>query len=155
MEITINGGIVIREFSKGDRLLVEAFFDQMGGETRTFFDRNSGNRKKALEFFEDATNDCKYFLAEFNGEMIGYVFLWDMDTMIPWLGIAVSEAFKGKHLGRKLMEYVINMARTENKGGILLTTHTANIRGQALYERCGFIYMGDHTGGERLYLLRF
>jgi len=46
-------------------------------------------------------------------------------------------------------------ARELGKGGILLTTHIANLRGQGLYEGCGYEYLGVHTSGERLYLKRF
>lgn len=147
--------IKIRKFEPDDQKLVIEFFDQMGGETRAFFNRNGGNRKTAMRFFEEAPQNTVYFLAEHQKKMVGYVFLWDMDTAIPWLGIAVSDAFKGMHLGRKLMGFAEGYARQEGKGGILLTTHVANFRAQALYERSGYCQMGRHTSGELLYLLRF
>ena len=43
--------LVIREFSMDDENLVKAFFDQMGSETKVFFDRGDGNRKNAMRFF--------------------------------------------------------------------------------------------------------
>ena len=147
--------ILIREFTMDDRTKVEGFFDQMGGETRAFFDRGNGNRNTAMKFFEKTAQSSIYFLAEQAGEMVGYLFLWDMDKSVPWLGIAVREGFKGKGLGRKLMNYSIEYARKQNKGGILLTTHMANMRGQALYEGVGFERLGVHTSGEILYLIRF
>ena len=74
---------------------------------------------------------------------------------MPWLGIGVSEAYKGKGMGGKLMEYIIGYARERGMGGILLTTHMANIRAQALYRRFGYAYLGTHTNGDQLYLLTF
>ena len=148
-------GVSIRGFGDGDKDLINAFFDQMGGESRAFFNRGDGNRAYAMRFFGGEAANNRYYLAESGGRMVGYVFLYEMDTAVPWLGIAVSEDFKGKRLGQKLIEHVVEVARAENKGGILLTTHTANFRAQALYERCGFKFMGDHTSGEKLYLLRF
>ena len=147
--------ILIREFTMDDRAKVEAFFDQMGGETRAFFDRGGGNRSTALKFFDGTAHNTVYFLAEQSGEMVGYLFLWDMDRSVIWLGIAVREGFKGKGLGRKLMNYSIEYARSQSKGGILLTTHIANMRGQALYEGVGFERLGVHVSGEILYLIRF
>lgn len=150
---------VIRPFEPSDRAMVEEFFDQMGGETRAFFDRGSGNRKSAVKFFEGQDNNTIRWAAVINTEkdelMVGYVYLWDLDKKIPWLGIAVREEWKGHHLGRRLLEHARSYVESINGGGILLTTAQANMRGQGLYERCGYERLGNHSSGEVLYLLRF
>lgn len=147
--------VVIRPFQGTDRDAVSEFFDQMGGESRAFFNRDDGNRFTALKFFDEQPKDKNYFMAELNGVMVGLVFLYDMKRSIPWLGIAVREEYKGMHIGRKLMDYAASYAESQGKGGILLTTHVSNIRGQALYERSGYERMGMHESGEALYLLRW
>jgi ribosomal protein S18 acetylase RimI-like enzyme len=154
MDNTNFDGVAIRPFEQGDRALVCAFFDQMGGETRAMFDRDSGNRYSALKFF-DGDNAAHRFMAVKDGRMVGYVFLWDMDKSVPWLGIAVAEDWKGRHLGRLLMEHAHQYAKANGKGGVLLTTAHANVRGQGLYERMGYERLGNHSSGELLYLLRF
>lgn len=146
--------LIIRPFASSDQTLVEAFFDQMGGETRAFFDRAGGNRAGALSYFQGTDQHTLRWLALDGDRMVGYLFLWDLDTGVPWLGIGVAEDFKGRHLGRRLMQVARDHAEQAGKGGILLTTHVANIRGQGLYERCGYERMGMHAGGEVLYLLR-
>ena len=147
--------IKIREFTAEDKPLVERFFDQMGSETRAFFDRGRWNYKNALKYFTGESANTVYFLAEYNGEMIGYLFLWDMHRSVPWLGIAVHDGYKGMGLGGKLMRFAADYVRERDKGGILLTTHIANMRGQSLYEKSGYERLGVHTSGEFLYLLRF
>ncbi|MCL2352665.1 MAG: GNAT family N-acetyltransferase, partial [Firmicutes bacterium] len=99
------GLLPIRPFDKQtDKPLVEAFFAQMGGESRGFFNRGRGNEYSALAYFSpEGRPNTAYFLAEDNGRMAGYVFLWDLDKSVPWLGIAVAEDWKGRHLGRELM----------------------------------------------------
>ena len=82
--------------------------------------------------------------------MAGYVFFLDWDTGVPELGIAVRDDLQGQHLGKKLMTYAIESAREHGKGGIYLTTHTANLRGQALYESVGFTCMGLTKNGTEL-----
>jgi len=147
--------ISIRRFEMGDRGMVNEFFDQMVGESKAFFNRSDGNRRNAMRFFDGEAPNTDYFLAESGGVMAGYVFLWDMDKGVAWLGIAVREGFKGKGLGKLLMGHAADHARVDGKGGILLTTHTANLRGQVLYEGSGYERLGMHTSGELLYLLRF
>ena len=145
----------IRQFNNDDRSLVEDFFCNMGGESRALFNRNSGNLNGALCFFEGKDKNVIRWMMLDNDKMIGYLFLWDLDKSIPWLGIAIADGYKGKNLGRKLMKKAEDYAVSMNKGGILLTTHVANLRGQGLYERMGYENMGMHKSGEVLYLLRF
>lgn len=156
MDLLQSTDVTIRPFRQDDRERVQAFFDQMGPESRGFFNRDRGNERGAMAFFTDGpTAEVERFLAERNGRMIGYVFLFGNDRKVPWLGIAVSEDAKGCHLGTRLMEFAKNYALSRGKGGILLTTHQANLRGQALYEKSGYVRLGNHTSGEVLYFLNF
>jgi len=148
-------GVIIREFAKSDRQWVVDFFDQMGGETRAFFCQGDYNRNTALSFFDGNPEDKVFFLAEKDGVMVGYVFLFDTRKKIPWLGIAVSEDMKGRHLGRRLIQRAKDYAKQHGMGGIMLTTNFANLRGQGLYAREGFERLGMHSSGELLYIYRF
>ena len=150
----------IREFDKKqDHQRVEDFFAQMGGESRGFFNRGGGNEKTALSFFDDCPPDeiknTVYFMALDGERMAGYLFLWDTDKSIPWLGVAVAEDWKGRHLGRDLMKHADQYAMEHDKGGILLATSQANLRGQGLYMRYGYEHIGLHTSGELLFLKRY
>lgn len=153
---------IIRKFTIEDKELVIGFFKQMGGESRGFFNRNDGNKNNALSFFEKNGNEPESvrFLSSVkddNGRevMTGYVFAWDMDTYVPVLGIAVSEEYKGKGLGKRLIQHLTEYLKNNNYGGVTLTTSIANIRGQSLYTRMGFQHIGTHINGELLYMLRF
>ena len=88
-------------------------------------------------------------------EIAGLVFLWKKFTKVPWLGIGVTERWKGRHLGRRLMATAAAWAESVGAGGILLTTAPENVRGQGLYERMGYERIGTYHDGEFLYLLTF
>ncbi len=146
----------IRELSESDREAVCEFFDNMGGESRALFNRRDFNRRGVLKFLEKGDNTRRYFIAEQEGKMAGYVFFLDFNTSVVELGLALRDDLKGKHLGRELVSFAIDYAKAHNKGGIMLTTHLANIRGQALYEAMGFKCMGQcKNGTELFYLYRF
>ena len=148
MDYLQNEELVIRPFAPGDRPLVEDFFTRLGPEGDFFFNLGRGNERRALSVFDGDAGNSIHFLAELNGKMLGYVFLYNTQYVTPWLGIAVSADAKGRHLGSRLMEYAEAYAREHGKGGIILTTHVANIRGQALYSKSGYTRLGTHTGGE-------
>ena len=155
---------IIRPFAQGDRDMVNEFFDQMGPESKLFFNSTDGNRQTAMKFWDEAdagiNKNARYFAAtipnEDGGElMVGYVFLWKMTTKVPSLGICIRDGYKGKHLGTRLMETARQCAIDNGCGGIMLTTHFANTRAQALYKKCGFERLGiDSAACEFLYLLR-
>ena len=148
-------GVLIRPFMEGDRDAVNEFFDQMGGETRGFFNKGDGNRKLALKWFTpERDNWLEPFFVEKDGVMVGYIFLFEADTYLPELGIAVREDWKGKHLGRRLIQFLIDYTKERGDGGLMLTTSPANVRGWSLYSRMGFKHMGTYTDGELLFIYR-
>ena len=157
MDLLQNNDVVIRPFAPGDRELVQDFFDRMGPESCAFFNRRRGNELGALAYFDEKeeNKDTIRFLAQYQGRMVGYLFFYSYQYKIPWLGIAVSDDVKGLHLGTRLMEFATKYAMERGKGGILLTTHQANLRGQMLYEKCGYERLGNHYSGEVQYILRF
>lgn len=155
--------VEMRELSKGDLPMVLEFFDQMAGDTRAMFNRGDVNRIRAIKHLsrESGESDGEIHFAatvrdpEGAEKMVGYVFLWDMQTKIPWLGIAVREDWKGHHLGRRLLQYVDQWAKPKGYGGVMLTSVPANIRAHSLYTRMGFEYYGVYPDSEFLYVKRY
>jgi len=145
----------IRLFKPEDEDKVKLFFDELGGEARAFFNRNDGNRNGAMTFFRGEDKSTLRWLVLHEQRMVGYLFLWELDKSIPWLGIAIADDFRGRRLGRRLMEFAEDYVRKNGYGGILLTTHVSNLRGQGLYERTGYQRLGYYLDGEVLYLRRF
>ena len=151
--------IEIRPLVPEDREKVTAFFRALGEEGSTFFNRHGSNEKGTYAFLEGQKPNRLYWAAVVDTpqgeEIAGLVFLWKTNTKIPWLGIGVSENWKGRHLGRRLMNTAKEWAQSVGAGGILLTTAPQNLRGQGLYERMGYQRIGTYHDGEFLYLLTF
>ena len=151
----------IRRLVHKDIPMVLEFFDQMAGDTRAMFNRGDINRIRAIEHLGRRHNDFEEHFAAVVKEgkgsekMVGYVFLWDLDTLIPWLGICVREDWKGHHLGRKMLEFLDSYVQPKGYGGLMLTSVPANIRAHSLYERMGFEYFGTHPSSEFLYIKRY
>ena len=153
--------VKIRELLPADLPMVLEFFDQMAGDTRAMFNRNDVNRLRVIEHLKRTQPDNEiHFAAVVPSEdgcerMVGYVFLWDIDKKLPWLGIAVREDWKGHHLGRALLEHLDAWAQPKGYGGRMLTSVPANVRAHALYERMGFSYYGVYPDSEFLYIKRY
>lgn len=137
------------------------FFDQMAGDTRAMFNRGDVNRMRIIGHLSRKEYDGQIHFAAVvkdgagNERMVGYVFLWDMDKALPWLGIAVREDWKGHHLGRILLKHLDDWARPRGYGGLMLTSVPANVRAHSLYARMGFEYCGVYPDSEFLFIKRY
>ena len=156
MDMNIDN-IPIRLVVPNDREKIYNFFRNLGEDGSYFFNRGEGNEKRTYSFLDGNLPDHIFWAAEAETEsgkeIVGIVFLWKKDTGVPWLGIGIAENWKGKHLGRRLMNTARQYAESKRAGGIMLTTATTNVRGQGLYERMGYEKLGVHHSGEFLYLL--
>lgn len=151
----------IRKLETQDMGLVFEFFDQMAGSTRAMFNRGDVNRIRVMEHLSRTTEDNQVHFAavvkndDGTEKMVGYVFLWNLDTKIPWLGLAVREDWKGHHLGRRLLQHLDDYLKPRGYGGVMLTSVPANIRAHSLYTRMGFEYFGVYPDSEFLYIKRY
>jgi len=114
---------------------------------RRIVDETPGNPKCArwLLSYEDQGKEV----------MIGYVFLWDVDTGVPWLGIGLRQTCLEKGLGTRMMAHTVDYAKAAGKGGIMLTVKKENSRAMALYRKFGFEVIGEDHRSELLMITRF
>ena len=144
----------IRKIAEPDKERVKEFFKSLGNEATLFFNANRRNERQLNKFFSGKTEYFIPFMAEYNGEMAGLMFLYRFNRSIPHLGICVKDEYQGKGIGKKLMAYADKYAREHQKGGILLTTHIANIKAQHLYLKSGYEQIGTDNH-EIIFLLSF
>ena len=151
--------LIIRPMEMGDKEKVENFYDSMGFESCFFFNSLGANKKYTLRFFGDNPDKNSIHWLAIDTEtnrMVGYVFLFHTNMKVVHFGIAIADDYKGKHLGRRLIDTTKKWCLENGKGGILLTTHPANIRGQMVYRRNGFVQIGtSNMDGEFLFLYNF
>ena len=148
--------LAVREITCDDTKKISDFFDKMGPESRSVFNRRDYNRRGVLKFIAKPDGTRRYYAAELNGEIAAYFFFLDYDSSIPELGIAVRDDLAGRGIGTHLISLAKDMAKSEGKGGIQLTTHVANLRAQTLYESAGFVCKGVcKNGTELFYRLNF
>jgi GNAT superfamily N-acetyltransferase len=74
-----------------------------------------------------------------DGRIIGWSFLWNLDTNEPMFGLAVADAYHGQGLGTALMLHVMQAAREMELPNVYLTVVTDNTMAWRLYEKQGFV----------------
>ncbi len=57
--------------------------------------------------------------------------------------LATEPMVQGKGIGRQMVEYCVSYAKNNGYKGIRLDVVPENIPARRLYEKCGFVYIGD------------
>ena len=144
----------IRKVVYKDKDAINYFFDSLSEESNRYFNATGRNRKAMNSYFNRQISDFVPFMAEIENKAAGLLFLYKLNMSVCWLSVCVADEFQGKGIGKLLMKFAKRYAVSNNKGGILLTTHTDNKKAQSLYEKSGYERLGI-SEGEYLYLLSF
>ncbi|MCH8648090.1 ribosomal protein S18-alanine N-acetyltransferase [Staphylococcus lugdunensis] len=94
-------------------------------------------------FYHEITQNqyAKYFVAERNGQIIGYLGLWTVLDQAQVTTVAVSEIYRNLGLGQLLLKYGMTYA-ARTCDTMSLEVRVDNIIAQHVYEKLGFQYGG-------------
>ncbi len=111
-------------------------------------------------FYNELTNPASHFYVEFvSEELVGYGGFWLAADEADILTVTVSPMFRGKGLGRALLEFLLEEARRRGASFAMLEVRVSNTVARTLYQSAGFYEVGlrkgyyDH-GGEDAILMR-
>ncbi|QQL50835.1 GNAT family N-acetyltransferase [Mucilaginibacter ginkgonis] len=113
------------------------------------FIANAGSSLQTFRYFQSRpytvlNNHITTCLLMEGNEPVGYGHLdKDQGQDTVWLGIAVSEKHKGKGLGKRIMNYLIASAKTNQIAKLKLTVDDTNIAAIHLYQKFGFKAAGN------------
>lgn len=78
------------------------------------------------------------FVAKLNHKVIGYIDLWEEGDCIHLSNLATSPSYRGKGIGKKLMNYAFEFAKKLNFEKILLEVRESNTSAINFYKSVGF-----------------
>lgn len=83
-----------------------------------------------------------YVLRDMVGKLMAY-FVW-MPVVDEGhiLNLSVQKDLQGQGLGRSLIDYIVDMARTLGLSSILLEVRLSNVRARHVYDSYGFVMIG-------------
>ncbi len=98
-------------------------------------------------FLEELANDMAvYFVAQTDGEVVGYAGMWHVCGEGHITNIAVSPSHRRSGIGRLLLGRLIDSARIQDMHVMFLEVRASNAAAIALYENHGFIRAGLRKG---------
>lgn len=95
-------------------------------------------------FYDELTKNkmAIYIVAKENENIIGYGGMWHVINEGHITNVAVKKEHRGKGIGSKIIDALINIAKEKEMIGITLEVRTSNNIAQALYKKNGFIMEG-------------
>ena len=97
--------------------------------------------RKSRHIDSDVERDADgIFVAEIDGRIVGYVTTWfDREADIGYIpNLSVSGEYRGRGIGRKLIEHALDHFRSEDIGHARIETLDQNPIGEHLYPKLGF-----------------
>jgi ribosomal protein S18 acetylase RimI-like enzyme len=90
------------------------------------------------------TGKNAYCVLQVGTELVGYGLLrgWDEGYETPSLGIVIDPERQGRGHGRRLMEFLHEIARGRGARRIRLHVHPENVRAVKLYQSLGYVFDG-------------
>ncbi|MBM3116140.1 GNAT family N-acetyltransferase [Jeongeupia naejangsanensis] len=135
---------------------LHCLFDAVSREERFLAFCSSGSRETTYAYYQRVVDsNHSHFVAVENGTVIGWCDVFplpgEMRAHCGVLGIGVAKAFRGKGVGRTLIEAAIEKARNRGITRIELTVRADNLTARNLYEKLGFLVEGLQRNGWRLH----
>ena len=98
-------------------------------------------------FQQELEVECaRSVVAEFNGQIVGYVLFWLLPDEVDIHNIAVHSDFRRKGIGGALLDQVIARAQRRSSIRVTLEVRVSNSAARKLYERTGFVPVGLRRG---------
>jgi len=149
------GSLIIRRVAPGDAPALARFYVGLGHEAQRAFRPMGGAADLAAceSVVRDNApgRDIKHDLVAVNDSaIVGWCFLWSVRADTPTLGLAVADAWRGRGLGSRLADRILDVARRRGKLHVQLTVVQDNERAWRLYERWGFVRSMEFVGSDGL-----
>ena len=98
------------------------------------------SEKSITESFENPSN--VFYVAEFMGNVVGYIGLSIMADEGYILNVAVLENSRQKGIGKSLLEKIIQLSQNRKLQFVTLEVRISNVVAISLYEKLGFEKVG-------------
>ena len=120
-------------------------------ETMDKYLQESFNKKKLLT--ELSNKACKFYFLYLENELAGYLKVNDASAQtdindknsIELERIYIKKDYKGQGLGKKLMNFVLQLAKEMNKNYVWLGVWGKNVDAISFYTKMGFYESGRHS----------
>lgn len=102
--------------------------------------------KEMLTYELTKNNTSLYYVGEINGELVGFINIWEQFDTSSIAQLAVKQEYRNKGIATELYNYLEKMLKEKNIEFVTLEVRKNNIPAINLYKKLGFNYIVDKPG---------
>ncbi len=132
---------MLRPLVPGDEIALLRFYSGLSETSRSFYSPYLFLDLKQMHTVTAANQrgvQQDWVLLNTAEQIVGHGFLANSTHPVPALGICIADTYQGLGLGRKMMHFIIEQARSTHRSGIRLIVVQQNRRALELYQSVGF-----------------
>ena len=88
-------------------------------------------------------NFARFYVAFSGGKLAGYIGSHNVLGEVYITNVAVFPEFRRNGVGKALVEFLVDRMKSENAEFVTLEVRKSNLNAITLYEKCGFIKVGE------------
>ena len=141
--------VILRRIQPGEGSALVEFYNGLSAPSRrTFRPLGRTTQLKDCEAIVQENRpeiDQKFDLVAVHGtQIVGWSFLWKLESEKPTFGLGIADTYQGKGLGSALMDGVMKAARERGLRKVFLTVVKDNEVAWKMYEKRGFVRDGEY-----------
>ena len=86
--------------------------------------------------------DRKYIVVKESNEILGFAGIWISPTDVELMNIVIKKDKRNKGIGKKILDEIINLAKSTNLEYLTLEVNEKNVIACKLYKNAGFNVIG-------------
>lgn len=147
--------IEIRQLRPGDTGALASFYNGLSAASKRTFrplgEQTTVDACSAIVADNRPGVDTKFDLVALDGgPIVGWSFVWGLDSGEPTFGLAVADACHGRGLGAALMDRVLQAVCGRGLPKVFLTVVQDNEIAWKMYQKRGFVRYGEFVGQDGL-----
>ena len=84
---------------------------------------------------------ARYFVAEKDGKVAGYMGYWEAPQEAHIINLAIGPSYRNRGIGQQMMEYCMEFAKKKGANLATLEVRESNESARRMYEKCGFRFV--------------
>lgn len=125
---------MLSEFASG---IVRRHFDLLIGTAQNDYMIAKFQAPEAIR--QQLASGYQYYWVRADGETAGFLAFYPRDGKLYLSKFYLAEAFRGKHLARRMLDFIVSAAKAAALPAIFLNVNRDNAQVIAIYEHLGFV----------------
>ena len=121
--------------------ILREHYDPILGKVQNDYQLEKFQSERAItEQFDHGYN---YYWVKYDGKNVGFIGFYPVENKLYLSKFYLDKEYRGKKIGRKMFEFLVNLAKEKGLKSIYLNVNKFNYDSIQIYEHLGFVKIRD------------